>query len=398
MTSVPRAGIPGTNFERTFIAIKPDGVQRSKVGNIIARFENKGYKLVALKMMTPSAEKAAGHYADLSSKPFFQGLVDYFSSGPIVAMCWEGVNAIAQGRILLGATNPKDSAPGTIRGDLCVDIGRNICHGSDSPEAAKHEIEFWFDESEVNSYTSHSHMWVYEKGAQVAAAGGAKEGAAKKKKKSKKKKAPAAAADGEPKKLSKNQQKKADAAKAEEKKKKACLKEGGKKGQDICGMASFGVHFFLTSMIEPNGDMDKLFLCMEGANKPVDPDGDDRKGGAADLGKIFFTAGDTELSMLSHVPKECVDKCTNEEFFGAVCSKVGGKPEKVEGDESLLKCHIKGDPENNRFPLKLRDEAISAGFEFLKAKGLILDDDSDDDINFADDCGVDLNAGGDGDY
>jgi len=101
-------------------------------------------------------------------KPFFQGLVDYFSSGPIVAMVWEGQNAIAGGRTLLGATNPKDSLPGTIRGDLCVDIGRNICHGSDSPDAAKHEIEFWFNADEVASVTSHSNAWVYEKGAVVA--------------------------------------------------------------------------------------------------------------------------------------------------------------------------------------------------------------------------------------
>merc|ERR1740117_1489863 len=119
-------------------------------------------------MLSPTKEKAAGHYADLKKKPFFQGLVDYFSSGPIVAMVWEGQNAIAGGRTLLGATNPKDSLPGTIRGDLCVDIGRNICHGSDSPDAAKHEIEFWFNADEVASVTSHSNAWVYEKGAVVA--------------------------------------------------------------------------------------------------------------------------------------------------------------------------------------------------------------------------------------
>jgi len=170
MTTVPTSGLFGTNFERTFIAIKPDGVQRAKVGNIIARFEDKGFKLVAMKMLSPTKEKAAGHYADLKRKPFFQGLVDYFSSGPIVAMVWEGQNAVSGGRTLLGATNPKDSLPGTIRGDLCIDIGRNICHGSDCAEAAKHEIEFWFDASEVASVTSCSHEWVYEKGARVAPA------------------------------------------------------------------------------------------------------------------------------------------------------------------------------------------------------------------------------------
>jgi len=170
MTTVPTAGLPGTNFERTFIAIKPDGVQRGLVGNIVGRFEQKGYKLVAMKMLTPTKELAAGHYADLKKKPFFQGLVDYFSSGPIVAMVWEGYNAILGGRTLLGATNPSDSLPGTIRGDLCIDIGRNVCHGSDGPDSAKHEIEYWFQPGEVANVTSCANTWVYEKGAEVAPA------------------------------------------------------------------------------------------------------------------------------------------------------------------------------------------------------------------------------------
>jgi len=386
MTSVPRAGLPGTNFERTFIAIKPDGVQRGKVGNIIARFENKGYKLVAMKMMTPTKEKAAGHYADLAKKPFFQGLVDYFASGPIVAMVWEGINAIAQGRVLLGATNPADSLPGTIRGDLCVDIGRNICHGSDGPESAKKEIEFWFRDNEINNYTSHSNMWVYEKGAEVAAAsaGGAAE---KKQTKNQKKKS------------NKNKKK---AAKKEEapaaggldaKRVKACIKEGGKKGQDICGMSSFGVHYFLTAMDEPKGEMEYLKLCMEGANKEIDPNADDRKGGSGDLAKIFFAAGEKNLAMLCYMPKECAEKCSLEDFFEAVIKPTGAKFTKI--DQFNASCEVKGNPEKGVFPLKLRDECIAAGFNFLKSKGLVLDDDSDDDINFADDCGIDLNAGAD---
>jgi len=156
-------GVAGTNQERTFIAVKPDGVQRGIVGNIISRFENKGFKLVALKVITPSKEQAEGHYADLSKKPFFGGLVNFFSSGPICAMVWEGLNAVKTGRVLLGATNPADSLPGTIRGDLCIDVGRNICHGSDSPDSAKHEINFWFTAPEVYTYGSCQSSWVYEK-------------------------------------------------------------------------------------------------------------------------------------------------------------------------------------------------------------------------------------------
>jgi nucleoside-diphosphate kinase len=387
MSVVPRAGLPGTNYERTFIAIKPDGVQRAKVGNIIARFENKGYKLVGLKMLTPSKEKAEGHYADLSSKPFFGGLVKYFSSGPIVAMVWEGVNAIAQGRTLLGATNPAASAPGTIRGDLCVDIGRNICHGSDGPESAKHEIEFWFNEDEVQCYTSHSHNWVYEKGAPVrpATAPAAADKAPKKKKSNKKKK-----------KSNKNKKPAVD-PKVAEKLVKACLKEGGKKGQDIGGMSTFGVHFFLTSMEAPEGDLAMLMKCMEGANKEVDPDAEDRKGGAGDLAKIFFSAGDHNLAMVAHVPKECSEKCSVTEFFNAVIKGTEQEGVKVtQVDEFTQTAEIKGDPDNGVFPLKIRDAAIAAGFNFLREKGLVLDDESEDDTNYAEAAGVNLNAGADG--
>ena len=148
--------------ERTFIAIKPDGVQRGLIGEIIKRFETKGYKLVAMKLMTPTVEQAKEHYIDLASKPFYDGLCKYFSSGPICAMVWEGKNAIKGGRTLLGATNPADSLPGTIRGDLCVDVGRNVCHGSDGPEGAAREVAFWFKPEELNSWENHSNTWVYE--------------------------------------------------------------------------------------------------------------------------------------------------------------------------------------------------------------------------------------------
>jgi nucleoside-diphosphate kinase len=354
------------------------------VGHNIARFEEKGYKLVGLKMLTPSKEKAEGHYADLSSKPFFGGLVKYFSSGPIVAMVWEGVNAIAQGRVLLGATNPAASAPGTIRGDLCVDIGRNICHGSDGVDSAKHEIEFWFDESEVQSYTASTHNWVYEKGAPVKASKGGDQKVNKK-------------AD---KKVNKKADKKAEKPKDDAKAKqiKACLKEGGKKGQDLGGMSTFGVHHFLTAMDEPKGDLEMLKLCMEGANKEVDPDADDRKGGAGDLAKIFFSASDDNLAMIAHVPVECQDKCTLDEWFQAVLKDMpDAKINKI--DEFFATCEVKGDPDKGLFPLKMRDAAIGLGFAFLRDKGLVLDDDSDDDdINYAEAAGVDLNAGAHGDY
>lgn len=102
------------------------------------------------------------HYADLSSKPFFPGLVKYMSSGPVVPMVWEGTNVVKTGRVLLGATNPADSAPGTIRGDLCIDVGRNICHGSDAVDSAKKEIALWFSEKELINWKPATEGWVYE--------------------------------------------------------------------------------------------------------------------------------------------------------------------------------------------------------------------------------------------
>jgi nucleoside-diphosphate kinase len=147
--------------ERTFIMIKPDGVQRGLVGDIISRFEKKGFKLVAMKLEAPGKEKFEQHYADLSSKGFFAGLVQYAASGPVVAMVWEGHNVVLTGRKMLGATRPDDSAPGTIRGDFAIDVGRNVIHGSDSVDSANKEIALWFGE-QLTNWTSHSNSWVYE--------------------------------------------------------------------------------------------------------------------------------------------------------------------------------------------------------------------------------------------
>ena len=159
---LPVHGIAGTNQERTFLAVKPDGVQRGLVGDIIARFEKRGYKLVGLKMVWPTQEMAEKHYADLAKKPFYPSLTKFFSSGPIICMCWEGKDIIAQGRQMLGETQPLASKPGSIRGDYSIDLGRNICHGSDSPEAAAHELAMWFPEG-VNDWKKTVDAWVYEK-------------------------------------------------------------------------------------------------------------------------------------------------------------------------------------------------------------------------------------------
>ncbi|KAK0240356.1 nucleoside diphosphate kinase [Armillaria gallica] len=147
--------------ERTYIMIKPDGVQRNLVGKIIARFEERGYKLVALKLVHATPEHLEKHYADLKGKSFFPGLIKYMASGPVVAMVWQGLDAVKTGRVMLGATNPLQSPVGSIRGDYCLSVGRNICHGSDSVESAEKEIALWFPEGIVQ-YTHIQEPWVLE--------------------------------------------------------------------------------------------------------------------------------------------------------------------------------------------------------------------------------------------
>jgi len=150
------------NGQRSFIMLKPDAVHRGLVGEIVARFERKGYKMVAMKFMQASQELLKNHYADLSKKPFFPELIRYMSSGPVVPMVWEGVNVVKTGRMMLGETNPRDSLPGTIRGDYCIDVGRNIIHGSDSVESAKREIAMWFSEAELPKWRPVATPWIYE--------------------------------------------------------------------------------------------------------------------------------------------------------------------------------------------------------------------------------------------
>ncbi|KAF8366038.1 ndk-1 [Pristionchus pacificus] len=151
------------NNERSFIMIKPDGVHRGLVGKIIQRFEERGYKLVALKQMTASKAHLEEHYIDLKDKPFFPSLINYMVSGPVVAMVWQGLDIVKQGRAMLGATNPLASAPGSIRGDYSIQTGRNICHGSDSVDSANREIAHWFKADEINDYNSpFINSWVYE--------------------------------------------------------------------------------------------------------------------------------------------------------------------------------------------------------------------------------------------
>ncbi|GAA5334117.1 MULTISPECIES: nucleoside-diphosphate kinase [Thermus] len=136
-------------MERTFVMVKPDGFRRGLVGEILARFERKGFRIVGLKALRISQELAEKHYAEHREKPFFPGLVSFITSGPVVAMVLEGPNAIAEVRKMMGATHPKDALPGTIRGDYATTIDENVIHGSATPEDAQREIALFFRPEEL---------------------------------------------------------------------------------------------------------------------------------------------------------------------------------------------------------------------------------------------------------
>lgn len=149
-------------MERTFLAIKPDAVQRGLIGEIISRLERKGFKLTGMKLMLVSNELAQKHYGEHKGKPFFNGLVSFITSGPIVAMIWEGKNVVSSVRKMMGKTNPLEAELGTIRGDFAIDIGRNSVHGSDSIESANREINIFFSPSEVIEWNPDIIKWIYE--------------------------------------------------------------------------------------------------------------------------------------------------------------------------------------------------------------------------------------------
>lgn len=149
------------NMQTTYVMIKPDGVQRGLIGEIIGRFERKGLQLVGMKSIIPSEEIAKEHYAVHSERPFFPGLIKFVTSGPVVCMAWRGVEAIKVARSLIGSTNGREAAPGTIRGDFGMDMGFNMIHGSDAPETAEFELNLWFGDS-LMEWNQDSINWVYE--------------------------------------------------------------------------------------------------------------------------------------------------------------------------------------------------------------------------------------------
>ena len=151
-----------TLAERTFVLLKPDAVQRARVGEIVGRFERRGLKLVALKMIRVTRRLAETYYAEHKGKGFFEPLMTYIGAGPVVAMVLEGDGAVAAVRKMMGKTNSAEAEPGTIRGDLALTIGRNLIHGSDSTKSAKREISLFFKQDEIHAYARIDEPWLRE--------------------------------------------------------------------------------------------------------------------------------------------------------------------------------------------------------------------------------------------
>ena len=150
-------------MERSLVLVKPDGVQRALIGEVISRLERRGLRLVAAKFMEVSRELADTHYAIHNGKPFYDGLISYITSAPVMAMVWEGPNAVAAIRQTMGATRPTEAAPGSLRHDFALEVGRNLTHASDTPENGANEVALWFRQEELVNWTREVDRWVFEK-------------------------------------------------------------------------------------------------------------------------------------------------------------------------------------------------------------------------------------------
>jgi len=150
-------------MEQTLVLVKPDGVQRGLIGEVISRLERRGLRLVAAKFMAVNQELAETHYAIHKGKPFYDGLIRYITSAPVMAMVWEGPNAVAAVRQTMGATRPTEAAPGSVRHDFALEVGRNLTHASDTVDNSEQEVALWFKEGELVSWERSNDQWIFEK-------------------------------------------------------------------------------------------------------------------------------------------------------------------------------------------------------------------------------------------
>ncbi len=149
-------------MEKTLVLVKPDGVQRGLIGEVVSRLERRGLRIVAAKFLNVSLDLAETHYAIHKGKPFYPGLISYITSSPVMAMVWEGPNAVAAVRQTMGATRPTEAAPGSLRHDFALEVGRNLTHASDSPENGETEIALWFSQAELVQWSRANDAWIFE--------------------------------------------------------------------------------------------------------------------------------------------------------------------------------------------------------------------------------------------
>ena len=150
-------------MERTLVLVKPDGVQRGLIGEVISRLERRGLRLVAAKFLNVDLDLAETHYAIHKGKPFYEGLIRYITSAPVMAMVWEGPQAVVAVRQTMGATRPTEAAPGSLRHDFALEVGRNLTHASDTPENGVAEVELWFKPEEIVAWQRATDVWIFEK-------------------------------------------------------------------------------------------------------------------------------------------------------------------------------------------------------------------------------------------
>lgn len=149
-------------MEKSLVLVKPDGVQRGLIGEVISRLERRGLRLVAAKFLSVGRDLAERHYAEHKGKPFYDGLIEYITSAPVVAMAWEGPDAVAAIRQTMGSTKPTEAAPGTLRHDFALQVGRNLTHASDKPETGEREVKLWFAENDLVEWKREIDKWVFE--------------------------------------------------------------------------------------------------------------------------------------------------------------------------------------------------------------------------------------------
>lgn len=371
------------------ILLKPDAVQRGLMGTLIQRLEAKGFYPRSMKLVNVDRQLAEEHYAELSDKPFYNALCSYICSAPVLAMVWEGKNIVNMVRKMIGATKPWEAEPGTVRGDFCVEVGRNVIHASDSPETAEREMKLWFPEGLCEIKPSNLE-WVYEgvpdnvgtSQPSAASRGTGKANAAAFGSAGQQKQAMLqAAAD----RLSKDDKKKAD-------------KEGGKKGADLAGMAAMGgQEFFAAAVDEPQGDMAMLEAELLAMEREVDPNEAEVKGGAGSVGKLLISNGTYQLALLASVPQSLqgADKVDAVQWVKHVAEATGGDVSNAvdkQSDRAYAKAIVKADPDKGLYAIRMKDEATPAAFGHLKKVGAIPEEDEeesdDDDINYADAAGI----------